>query len=261
MATTDKNLKRLVERYLKSSYRTTPVRSPFSQTNYYSGGRVQGNGSWMDLTKLYNTTYRTHYEEDGFDKVMYSEPLNLMVAWPKEEAEGFSHIDEDCVATFGLKAARGFKKDYRFLDMSIPGAGKVAVSEEDADQIVESPFEILREVRPTYTRNFGETPVERIDESNQTGEQGLELQRKLHKIIRKEVDNVISEVSQTQNQLDLTESENAKLRRKLRQAQLGNDIPRFIDAMIDNCAEKLREDSEISGVEQILIQEVIEKNG
>lgn len=254
-----KDLKQLVESYLKSSYRTTPVRSPFSQTNYYSGGRVQGNGNWMDLTELYNTTYRTHYEEDGFDKVMYSEPLNLMVAWPKEEAEGFSHIDEDCVATFGLKAARGFKKDYRFLDMSIPGAGKVAVSEDDADRIVESPFESLREVRPTYTRNFGETPIERIDESAQKNERNL--QRKLHGVIREEVDEVISEISRTKSQLKLTESENSKVRRLLRRAQLNENMPRFMDALIDNCAEKLREGAKISDIEQVLIKKIIEKNG
>ena len=259
MATNNENLKRLVESYLKSSYRTTPVRSPFSQTNYYSGGRVQGGGSWMDLTELYNTTYRTHYEKDGFDKVMYSEPLNLMVAWPKEEAEGFSHIDEDCVATFGLKAARGFKKDYRFLDMSIPGAGKVAISEEDADQIVESPFEILREVRPTYTRNFGETPVERIDESTQKGER--KLQKRLHGVIREEVDKVVSEISRTESQLSLTESENSKVRRLLRRAQLNENMPRFMDALIDNCAEKLREGAEMSGIEQVLIKKIIEKDG
>lgn len=259
MATNNENLKRLVESYLKSSYRTTPVRSPFSQTNYYSGGRVQGNGSWMDLTELYNTTYRTHYEEDGFDKVMYSEPLNLMVAWPKEEAEGFSHIDEDCVATFGLKAARGFKKDYRFLDMSIPGAGKVAVSEENANQIVESPFESLREVRPAYTRNFGETPIERIDESAQKGKR--KLQKKLHGVIREEVDKIVSEISRSKSQLSLTESENSKVRRLLRRAQLNENMPRFMDALIDNCAEKLREGAKISDIEQVLIKKIIEKDG
>lgn len=254
-----KDLKRLVESYLKSSYRTTPVRSPFSQTNYYSGGRVQGNGSWMDLTELYNTTYRTHYEEDGFDKVMYSEPLNLMVAWPKEKAEAFSHIDEDCVATFGLKAARGFKKDYRLLDMSIPGAGKVAVSEEDADRIVESPFESLREVRPAYTRNFGETPIERIDESAQKGQRNL--QKKLHRVIREEVDKVVSEISRAESQLTLTESENSKVRRLLRRAQLNENMPRFMDALIDNCAKKIREGAKISDVEQALIKKIIEKDG
>lgn len=242
-------LKRLVESYLKSSYRTTPVRSPFSQTNYYSGGRVSGgSGSWMDLTELYNTTYRTHYEEDGFDQVLYNEPLNIMVAWPKNDAEAFNQIDEDCVATFGLKTARGFKKDYRFTDMSIPGAGRVAMSEEQANQIIEEPFDSLREVRPQYTRNLGETPIERIDESEEKAEEEnirLAIQRKMSEMVHTELEEVLS--GRRDFEIRLTEDESGFARRALRYRQLHEeDMTRLEDATIDVLAKRLRENHFVS---------------
>lgn len=245
-------LKRLVENYLKSSYRTTPVRSPFSQTNYYTGGRVSGgSGSWMDLTELYNTTYRTHYEEDGFDKVLYNEPLNIMVTWPKEEAEAFNQIDEDCVATFGLKTARGFKKDYRFTDMSIPGAGRVAMSEEQANGIIEDPFDSLREVRPSYTRNLGETPIERIDESEKEDEKEeeenirLAIQRKMSELVQSELEKVLSE--RRAFEIALTEEESGIARQALRYRQLHeNDMSRLEDTTVDVLAKRLRNSTSVS---------------
>jgi len=247
------DLKRLVESYLKSSYRTTPVRSPFSQTNYYTGGRVSGgSGSWMDLTELYNTTYRTHYEEDGFDKVLYNEPLNIMVTWPKDDAEAFSQIDEDCVATFGLKTARGFKKDYRFTDMSIPGAGRVAMSEEQANGIVEDPFDSLREVRPAYTRNLGETPIERIDESEEKDEEEdeeqnirLAIQRKMSELVHSELEEVLS--GRRNFEINLTEEENGLARRALRYRQLHeDDMSRLENVTIDVLARRLRENEVVT---------------
>lgn len=244
------SLNKLVENYLKSSYRTTPVRSPFSQGNYYSSNYVTGGGSrsWLDLTDLYNSTYKTHHMNEGFDRVMYNEPLNIMVMWPKDDAEAFDHIEEDCVAQFGLKTARGYRKDYRFLDQSIPGAGKVAMSEEQAEKLVEEPFESLREVRPTYTRNLGETPVERIDES-----QGKDVHRRLHKMVRKEINRQLNR----DHELKLNEEERKKARECIRKLQLEENLSRFEDALSDVCAKQLRESRKVSETEAKLIKKAI----
>lgn len=239
------SLNKLVENYLKSSYRTSPVRSPFSQGSYYSSNYVSGgSGSWLDLTDLYNTTYKTHHLEEGFNKVMYNEPLNIMVMWPKDDTEGFSHIDEECVAQFGLKTARGYRKDYRFLDQSIPGAGKVALSEEQADQLVSDTFNSLREVRPMYTRNVGETPVERIDEN-----QSKVATRRLFKLIREEIDNQLDR----KYDIGLTEKENEATRKMIRRMQLNENLTKFNDALADVCAKRLREGGKISRAEAKII--------
>jgi hypothetical protein len=242
------DLQKLFENYLKSSYRTTPVRSPFSQANYYSGGKVGGE-IWQEITDLYNTTYRTHHEEDGFDRVMYNEAINAMVMFPKEDAEAFSKIEEgEAVLQLGLKAARGFKKDYRFLDQSIPGAGKYAISEEDAERLIDEPFEILREIQPEYTRNFGETPVEPINE---------QVQKNLHKLIREEVDRIVSLTGEID--LGLSKRENKAARNALRKLQLNHDLPKYIDAMADNAAEKLRKGNPVTNPEKDLILKAANK--
>ena len=253
------SLNKLVENYLQSSYRTSPVRSPFSQGSYYSSNYVSGgSGSWLDLTDLYNTTYKTHHMEEGFNKVMYNEPLNIMVMWPKDGAEDFEHIEEDCVAQFGLKTARGYRKDYRFLDQSIPGAGKVAMSEEDADRLVQEPFESLREVRPTYTRNLGETPVERIDE-NKNVEKAKNIQRRLHKLIRERVDKELEE--ERNYSVDLTEEESEFVRTSLRRLQLEGNLTRLEDAIADVAAAQVRKQGKISEKENRMIAEAIKQNG
>jgi hypothetical protein len=233
----------LVENYLDSSYRTTPVRSPFSQINYYSGGRVSGGGaSWKEYTDLYNTTYRTIYEEDGFERVMYNEPLNMMVMWPLEEAEAFSHIDEDCVVQLGLKTARGFAKDYRFLDQSIPGAGKIALSEADAEELIEDPFNAIREVRPQYSTNLGEVPVERIDESKETGER-LDIRRKVLGVIQDELDGELDR----NLDLRLDEEESKTARKAIRYRQINeSDLTRLEDALLDSCARQLQTEGQVS---------------
>jgi hypothetical protein len=237
-----KNMQKLFEDYLRS----TPVRSPFSQANYYSGGRVRGD-TFQDYTDLYNTTYRTHHESEGFDEVMYSEPLNVLVAYPAEGAERFENLNEgECFVKLGLKAARGFKKDYRFLDQSIPGSGKVVVDEETADRIVEEPFEALREARPTYTRNFGETPAERIDEATE---------RDLNRIVREELEKELE--SFEKKDLGLSEKENRTARKALRKLQLENELPRYIDALADNAAKRLRESGKATRPEKEIITEAI----
>lgn len=249
-----KDLQKLFENYLRS----TPVRSPFSQTNYYSGGQKDG-GSFQELTDLYNTTYRTHYEgassadyrepdnmSGGFDRVMYSEPLNVLVAYPREGAERFEEelSGGDCLVKFGLKAARGFKKDYRFLDQSIPGAGKVAVDEETADRIIEEPFKAIREVRPKYTRNFGETPVEQLDES---------VQREINGVVREELDQMLSE------SVDLTFENPKQLCTLIRKRQLEEDLTRLEDAALDLCADSIREGDGLSSIEANLLKETIKR--
>jgi len=242
-----KDLQKLFENYLRS----IPVRSPFSQTNYYSGGQKDG-GSFQDYTDLYNATYRTHYEgageeeKGGFENVMYSEPLNVLVAYPKEGAERFEEQlnENECLVKFGLKAARGFKKDYRFLDHSIPGAGKLAVSEEDADRVVEEPFKAIREMRPKYTRNFGETPVERIDES---------AQRKINGLVREELGEMLSE------SVDIIFSEPKKVCKLIRKRQLEEELSRFEDAALDICANSVREGTALSSVEAELLKETMKR--
>ncbi len=245
-----KDLQKLFENYLRS----TPVRSPFSQTNYYSGGNVDG-GSFQDLTDLYNSTYRTHYkgvsegeEEDrrGFSRVMYSEPLNVLVAYPREGAERFEEQlnQGECLVKFGLKAARGFRKDYRFLDHSIPGAGKLAVDEETADRIIEEPFKAIREVRPKYTRNFGETPVERIDES---------VQRQVNGLVREELDQMLSE------SIDVNFDNPKRLCKLIRKRQLEEDLTRLEDAALDLCADSIREGDSLSSIEANLLKETIKR--
>lgn len=234
-----KNLERLFESYLES---TTPVRSPFSQANYYSGGRVGGE-VWQEITDLYNTTYRTHHDGEGFNRVMYNEAINAMVMFPTSDAEAFEQLDEgEAVIQLGLKAARGYKKDYRFLDQSIPGSGKYAVSEEDAERLIDEPFKSLREIRPEYTRNLGENPTKRIDES---------VQRKLHGIVREELDEVLSELDKIE--LNLSPRENKTARKALRKFQLEENLPNYIDAMADNVAEKLREEAPVTQPEKDLI--------
>lgn len=250
-------LQKLVENYLKSSYRTTPIRSPFSQTNYYSGGRVSGgSASWLDLTDLYNTTYRTHHMEEGFNRVMYNEPLNIMLMWPKDDAEGFEHIEEDAIAQFGLKTARGYKKDYRFLDQSIPGAGRVALSEEEADELLQDPFESLREVRPSYTRNMGEVPVERIDENVKKVEETKKAQRQIHRVVQEEINEQLEE--RRDMKIDLDKEKNEETRRAIRRLQLEGDLTRFEDALADVCAAQLREGDTISKTEAALIAKAVQ---
>jgi len=84
--------------------------------------------------------------------------------WPKDDAEAFELVNYAPVITFGLKTARGFGKDYRFLDHSIPGAGKVSCSPALADAFMTEPYEHIAEVRPEYMRNLGQFPIEKLDE-------------------------------------------------------------------------------------------------
>lgn len=250
-----KNMQKLFEDYLRS----TPVRSPFSQANYYSGGYAN-SGGFQDYTDLYNTTYRTHHEgasgadyrepdnmDGGFESVMYSEPINVLVAFPEDGAEGFEDLNEDeCFVKFGLKAARGFRKDYRFLDQSIPGAGKVAVDEETANRIIEEPFKTIREVRPTYTRNFGETPAERIDEATE---------RQLNEVVREELDKMLSRNAK----IELKERKRKELVKLIRKRQLDENLERAKDAALDVTAKTIRESNKISSTEKDLLKETIQR--
>ena len=224
-----KKLKRFFENYLKSSHRTTPVRSPFSHSSYYSSGQVE-NGKWKELTDLYNTTYRTHHGEEGFREVMYSEPLNIMVWKTKEEA-----FDEDCVLTFGIKAARGFRKDYRFIDMSIPGAGRLAASEEEADEVIENPIEAIKDIRPEYARNLGTIPIETREAVNEA------VKKELNEVLDRNV------------KVKLSESQNKKARKLLRKRQIEEDLTNIENALIDLCARQLRNRKNISKQEKRMI--------
>lgn len=255
-------LKRLFESYLKSSYRTSPVRSPFSHGNYYPEGYVDsGQNGWIELTELYNTTYRSFHESEVFDRVLYNEPLNVMVMDLKEgldenNREGFEHVDTNCVVQLGLKTARGYGKDYRFLDMSIPGAGKVAVSKEQGKTIVEEPMKALREIRPEFMRNFGEVPVE-TSGGEETVNEVLteETARKVHRLVTEELDKLLSE--KRKHVFDFSRSQNKKIRKQLRKRQLNEELSKIEDALIDVCVRQLREGGRFSNVEKSVIKETV----
>jgi len=166
MGETDK-LQTLLEDYMRttSSYRTTPIRSPYSDQTDYASGQVSGEERWLDLTDVYNVTYRTIHHDNGYNKVLYNPAINVMIMWPKEGAEAYERVDFSPVIQFGLKAARGYPKDYRWMDMSIPGSGKVAVSEEVAEKMINEPYEVIREIRPEYVRTLGKIPFDDADYS------------------------------------------------------------------------------------------------
>jgi len=251
-------LKRLFENYLKSSYRTTPVRSPFSHASYYSGSQYAEKGGWTNLTDLYNTTYRTHYEdsEGGFEKVLYNEPLNVQLVWTKDDAEAFKHVDKKCIVTCGLKAARGFRKDYRFLDMSIPGAGKVAIDRETASRLVSDPFDVLREIRPEFCRNLGQIPVEQPktrEEVNEMLTESKSTQKNIHSVICEELDMFLSDYRDSK--VELTEQESSDVRKQLRKKQLDQDLSRIGDALVDVTVKQLRKEGKLSEIEKQIIHD------
>lgn len=166
MSETNK-LQTLLEDYMRttSSYRTTPIRSPYSNSPEYESGQVSGEERWLDLTDVYNVTYRTVHHNNGYNKVLYNPTINVMVMWPKENAEAYEQVDYSPVIQFGLKAARGYPKDYRWMDMSIPGSGKVAVGENVAEEIINNPHDVIGEIRPEYMRALGEIPFDDADYS------------------------------------------------------------------------------------------------
>lgn len=126
-----------------------PVRRPFSNYNYYEDGRY--DNSFQDVTDKYNITYKSqHPGEYGFNEVLYSEPHNILVAFPSEANEDFDRP----YAIFGLKAARGYGKDHRFFDRGMEGAGVYKLSEGLADALLQDSLETLREIDNDYIKNF-----------------------------------------------------------------------------------------------------------
>jgi hypothetical protein len=128
-----------------------PVRRPFGNYTDYNQGRY-GSNVFQDVTDKYNITYKAqHPGEFGFNEVLYSEPHNILIAFPSED-----NADHDQpYGVFGLKAARGYGKDYRHLDRSMEGAGVYSMDEEQANSILDGPKEALQEIGSEYVRNFG----------------------------------------------------------------------------------------------------------
>lgn len=138
--------------------RAAAIDSPFSHSQGHPHARVENgyHNTFQDYTQLYNQTYVNPEDRSmkGFEKVLYNEPLNIMVCYPHEENEEF----ESPYVTLGLKTARGFHMDYRFIDGNILGAGKYYVDEETADRVVEDPSEHISEVIDYYEDYFTNQP-------------------------------------------------------------------------------------------------------
>lgn len=127
-----------------------PVRRPFGNYNTYNDGRYDGN-TFQDVTDKYNITYKSqHPGEYGFNEVLYSEPHNILVAFPSEANEEF----DQPYAIFGLKAARGYGKDHRFFDGGMEGSGVYKLSENMADALLRDSVKALREIGSDYIKNF-----------------------------------------------------------------------------------------------------------
>lgn len=159
-----KRLKKLVERSVnkiineENEFATNygqPVRSPFSHYTDYNRGRNYTD-EFQDLTQLYNTSYRSKFQEDAFEAVYYSEPLNTLVAYPLEESEF-----ESPYVIFGLKTARGFLKDYRNIDEGMNGAGSYYVTEEEANRLIQDPKKTISELNRGYFGHIGFRPAPR----------------------------------------------------------------------------------------------------
>jgi hypothetical protein len=157
----EEKLRKLIREYI----RTQPVRAPFSMTSYYDSGRGGQRDRWSNVTDVYNMTYKAIHKKAGFDKVLYNEMLNILVQYPLDEARGFEKAEGNPVVTMGLKTARGYAKDYRFLDYSIPGAGKYIIDEELAETLIDDPTDAVKQINEKYIRNFGDLPVTDLTES------------------------------------------------------------------------------------------------
>lgn len=250
MSETDK-LQTLLEDYMRttSSYRTTPIRSPYSDQTDYASGQVSGEKRWLDVTDVYNVTYRTIHHDNGYNKVLYNPAINVMVMWPKEGAEAYEQVDFSPVVQFGLKAARGYPKDYRWMDMSIAGSGKVAVDEETAEAIVNEPYDAIRNIRPEYIRAFGKIPFDDADYSPNVAtdiaeevitESSDPVGSTLMDIIREELSKELNE-RETAKTLDLNDHEASAIKKALRQYQMKDHLPNVKDHIVDRMAEKIGE--------------------
>lgn len=250
MSETDK-LQTLLEDYMRttSSYRTTPIRSPYSDQTDYASGQVSGEKRWLDVTDVYNVTYRTIHHDNGYNKVLYNPAINVMVMWPKEGAEAYEQVDFSPVVQFGLKAARGYPKDYRWMDMSIAGSGKVAVDEETAEAIVNEPYDAIRNIRPEYIRAFGKIPFDDADYSPNVAtdiaeevitESSDPVGSTLMDIIREELSKELNE-RETAKTLDLNDHEASAIKKALRQYQMKDHLPNVKDQIVDRMAEKIGE--------------------
>jgi len=126
-----------------------PVRRPFSNYNYYNQGRY--DDSFQDVTDKYNITYKAaNPGEYGFNEVLYSEPHNILVAFPTEDNQDH----DQPYAIFGLKAARGYGKDHRFFDRGMEGAGVFSMDEDTARSLLNNATETLKEIGSEYIKNF-----------------------------------------------------------------------------------------------------------
>lgn len=131
-----------------------PVRSPFSGYRERNPGRY-AQGGFLDVTDIYESTYRASRPGvPGFDRVLYSEQDNVLVAFPSEgNADHASPY-----AILGLKAARGYGRDYRFVDASIDGAGLYETDERTAEALVSDTRGTLIELGSPYAVRLGAVP-------------------------------------------------------------------------------------------------------
>jgi len=208
-------LQTLLEDYMKvsSSNRTTPIRSPFSHTAEYASGQASGEERWLDLTDVYNVTYRTVHHDNGYNKVCYNPTINVLVMMPKDGAEAYEQVDFSPVVQFGLKAARGYSKDYRWMDMSIPGSGKVAVTEETAENMITDPYGVIQKIRPEYMRALGEIP---IDDEDYTANVAADLAEDEILTESAETDPIHLAVAASRGDIDLSQIEDEEKREKAR---------------------------------------------
>jgi len=106
---------------------------------------------WQDFTSLYNINYRKFHNEDGFERVEYNEPSNIVLIRPLPGT--FSKNQP--VALFGVKSARGIHKDMRELNSTDFGVKPVTLKDEEYDKFHQNTYEAVREVNPIYLLNFG----------------------------------------------------------------------------------------------------------
>lgn len=125
------------------------MRSPFSHSVGYD---LQPK--WLDMTDVYNAT-----SGGMFEKVIYSEPLNILLAEVKEENRDEISGGYPFLAKYGLKTARSWKRDHRFMDASIEGFGSVGLTPESALKLRDDTAQALKETRPGYARRLGLDPV------------------------------------------------------------------------------------------------------
>lgn len=132
-----------------------PVRRPFGGYDERNQGAYEAyNAQFQDHTDIYDATFRAkHPGAASYNRVLYAEAYNILVAFPEEDNPEF----EQPYIILGLKAARGYGRDYRFLDRSIDGAGMYYVAEDVAEDVIDAPSDTLMELDSPYAAHLTNT--------------------------------------------------------------------------------------------------------